>query len=119
MRFRTRSFANAKKCVPLQCVFIVLDLRLTKVGVRRDSFFFVHPFQLSPIFHTFVSTIKDKMIVCIAEKPSVARDIADVLGLKSKRRIHRRKRIPGYLDVWSFVHIKSRTNTLLPGNHGT
>lgn len=47
------------------------------------------------------------MIVCIAEKPSVARDIADVLGAKiKKRRIHRRKRIPGYLDVWSFVHIK-------------
>ena len=40
------------------------------------------------------------MIVCIAEKPSVARDIADVLGAKTKkRRIYRRKRISGYLDI--------------------
>lgn len=26
------------------------------------------------------------MIVCIAEKPSVARDIADVLGAKNKKK---------------------------------
>ena len=32
------------------------------------------------------------MIVCIAEKPSVARDIADVLGAKNKKD-------GGYLDI--------------------
>ena len=39
------------------------------------------------------------MIVCIAEKPSVARDIADVLGAKDRR--YRRKRISGDLDIRS------------------
>ena len=28
------------------------------------------------------------MIVCIAEKPSVARDIADVLGAKDKKDVN-------------------------------
>ena len=34
------------------------------------------------------------MIVCIAEKPSVARDIADVLGAKNKKDGY-----IGYLDI--------------------
>ncbi len=42
------------------------------------------------------------MIVCIAEKPSVARDIADVLGAKDRRDGYiEGERIPGYLDFRS------------------
>ena len=30
--------------------FIVLDLRLTKVGVQRYSFFYAHTFRIFPLF---------------------------------------------------------------------
>ena len=48
------------------------------------------------------------MIVCIAEKPSVARDIAEVLGAHTRKegRIHRRKRIPGNLDIRSSLYLE-------------
>ena len=40
------------------------------------------------------------MIVCIAEKPSVARDIADVLGAKNKKDGYiEGNGISGYLDI--------------------
>ena len=42
------------------------------------------------------------MIVCIAEKPSVARDIADVLGAKDKK--------DGYIAV-SYTHLTLPTNS--------
>ena len=49
---------------------------------------------------------KDKsrrMIVCIAEKPSVARDIADVLGAKNKKDGYIEGN--GYQVTWTFGHL--------------
>ena len=43
------------------------------------------------------------MIVCIAEKPSVARDIADVLGAKNKRDGYIEGN--GYQVTWTFGHL--------------
>lgn len=43
------------------------------------------------------------MIVCIAEKPSVARDIADVLGAKDKRDGYIEGN--GYQVTWTFGHL--------------
>lgn len=43
------------------------------------------------------------MIVCIAEKPSVARDIADVLGAKTKREGYIEGN--GYCVTWTFGHL--------------
>jgi DNA topoisomerase IA len=43
------------------------------------------------------------MIVCIAEKPSVARDIADVLGAKDKKDGYIEGN--GYQVTWTFGHL--------------
>ena len=43
------------------------------------------------------------MIVCIAEKPSVARDIADVLGAKEKKDGYIEGN--GYQVTWTFGHL--------------
>ena len=43
------------------------------------------------------------MIVCIAEKPSVARDIADVLGARDKRDGYIEGN--GYQVTWTFGHL--------------
>ena len=43
------------------------------------------------------------MIVCIAEKPSVARDIADVLGAKEKKDGYIEG--SGYQVTWTFGHL--------------
>ncbi|MGL4851699.1 MAG: DNA topoisomerase 3 [Phocaeicola sp.] len=43
------------------------------------------------------------MIVCIAEKPSVARDIADVLGAKTRREGYIEGN--GYQVTWTFGHL--------------
>lgn len=43
------------------------------------------------------------MIVCIAEKPSVARDIADILGAKNKRDGYIEGN--GYQVTWTFGHL--------------
>ena len=43
------------------------------------------------------------MIVCIAEKPSVARDIADVLGAKNKKDGYIEGN--GYQVTWTFGHL--------------
>lgn len=43
------------------------------------------------------------MIVCIAEKPSVARDIADILGAKTKRDGYYEGN--GYQVTWTFGHL--------------
>lgn len=43
------------------------------------------------------------MIVCIAEKPSVARDIADVLGAKTKKEGYIEGN--GYQVTWTFGHL--------------
>lgn len=45
------------------------------------------------------------MIVCIAEKPSVARDIADILGARERKEGYiEGNRIPGYLDIRSSLY---------------
>ena len=43
------------------------------------------------------------MIVCIAEKPSVARDIADVLGAREKKDGYIEGN--GYQVTWTFGHL--------------
>ena len=43
------------------------------------------------------------MIVCIAEKPSVAREIADVLGAKTKMQGYLEGN--GYQVTWTFGHL--------------
>ena len=43
------------------------------------------------------------MIVCIAEKPSVARDIADVLGAKKRKEGYIEGN--GYQVTWTFGHL--------------
>ena len=45
----------------------------------------------------------ENMIVCIAEKPSVARDIADVLGAKQKKDGYIEGN--GYQVTWTFGHL--------------
>lgn len=58
----------------------------------------------SPFFCTFARSQKKKeMIVCIAEKPSVARDIADVLGAKEKKDGYIEGN--GYQVTWTFGHL--------------
>ena len=55
------------------------------------------------------------MIVCIAEKPSVARDIADVLGAKNKKDGYIEGN--GYQVTWTFGHLctsVSYTHLTLP-----
>ena len=59
------------------------------------------------------------MIVCIAEKPSVARDIADVLGAKDKKDGYIEGN--GYQVTWTFgisVPLRNRTNTHPTGSRG-
>lgn len=46
------------------------------------------------------------MIVCIAEKPSVARDIADVLGAKKRKEGYIEGN--GYQVTWTFGLLSSR-----------
>ncbi len=46
---------------------------------------------------------KQKMIVCIAEKPSVAKDIADVLGARNRHEGYIEGN--GYQVTWTFGHL--------------
>ena len=61
--------------------------------------------MLSAVFVTFaiLLDITKIMIVCIAEKPSVARDIADVLGAKNKKDGYIEGN--GYQVTWTFGHL--------------
>ena len=54
---------------------------------------------------TFVPQIRkrDSMIVCIAEKPSVAKDIARILGANSSRDGYMEGN--GYQVTWTFGHL--------------
>ena len=59
------------------------------------------------------------MIVCIAEKPSVAKDIARVLGANSSRDGYMEGN--GYQVTWTFGHLctlKEPHDILLHGRHG-
>ena len=60
----------------------------------------------SQIIRTFAAkkTTKDEdMIVCIAEKPSVARDIARIIGANSSRDGYMEGN--GYQVTWTFGHL--------------
>lgn len=61
--------------------------------------------MLSAVFVTFAILLDRTkiMIVCIAEKPSVARDIADVLGAKNKKDGYIEGN--GYQVTWTFGHL--------------
>ena len=61
--------------------------------------------MLSAVFVTFAILLDRTkiMIVCIAEKPSVARDIADVLGAKTKKDGYIEGN--GYQVTWTFGHL--------------
>lgn len=52
---------------------------------------------------SYLNRNKINMIVCIAEKPSVARDIADVLGAKTKKDGYIEGN--GYQVTWTFGHL--------------
>lgn len=59
------------------------------------------PFVFS--FHYFCMTKESYMIVCIAEKPSVAREIAEVLGAKTRKDGYLEGN--GYQVTWTFGHL--------------
>ena len=58
------------------------------------------------------------MIVCIAEKPSVARDIAEVLGAHTRKEGYIEGN--GYQVTWTFGHLctLNRMNIHPIGNRG-
>ena len=54
-------------------------------------------------FRIFVRSKRQIMIVCIAEKPSVARDIAEVLGARNRKEGYIEGN--GYQVTWTFGHL--------------
>ena len=74
--YKTR-FYSPNACIfprsPYLCnvFFIVLDLRLTKVGVQRYSFFYVRTFRMSRFSRLYYIVNRNKMrkIICHAECP--------------------------------------------------
>ncbi len=54
-------------------------------------------------FPIFVRSKRQIMIVCIAEKPSVARDIAEVLGARNRKEGYIEGN--GYQVTWTFGHL--------------
>lgn len=66
--------------------------------IRNKNIYFAHIFQTNIEF----------MIVCIAEKPSVAAEIAKVLGAKSKRDGYYEGN--GYQVTWTFGHLCNLKN---------
>ena len=54
-------------------------------------------------FRIFVHSKRQIMIVCIAEKPSVARDIAEVLGARNRKEGYIEGN--GYQVTWTFGHL--------------
>ena len=78
---------------------LVPILTVVSFGLSHDVFFIV-PFFVSLPPDSFK---RDSMIVCIAEKPSVARDIAHVLGANSSRDGYMEGN--GYQVTWTFGHL--------------
>src|SRR5574344_979540 len=60
-------------------------------------------FVLHSIYTNFANRITEEMIVCIAEKPSVAKDIARILGAKTSRDGYMEGN--GYQVTWTFGHL--------------
>ena len=81
--------------------FKTLCLCISVSETRTTSF----PGSLNRIFALSLHCLKKekRMIVCIAEKPSVARDIADVLGAKDKKDGYIEGN--GYQVTWTFGHL--------------
>lgn len=82
-----KSCSFQRLCFP---TFVLSDVR-----TFQRYYFFV------PLPDNFIE--RERMIVCIAEKPSVARDIADVLGAKDKRDGYIEGN--GYQVTWTFGHL--------------
>ena len=55
------------------------------------------------VFCTFIRTFAPRMIVCIAEKPSVARDIARIIGATSSHDGYMEGN--GFQVTWTFGHL--------------
>ena len=88
-------------CLLLQLTFQTAPFFVPLHSVYRRSVpidtcgFFVH--------HSLIFIFKKEMIVCIAEKPSVARDIAEVLGAREKKDGYIEGN--GYQVTWTFGHL--------------
>ena len=92
-----------QKSLILVQIYTNFELR-SKVGCiskiqRKASFSLV----FYSICATFAPKIKRNMIVCIAEKPSVARDIARILGANSSHDGYMEGN--GYQVTWTFGHL--------------
>ncbi len=61
--------------------------------------------SMKTIHGTSTNTFHTSMIVCIAEKPSVARDIAEILGAKTRKDGYIEGN--GYCVTWTFGHLCS------------
>lgn len=70
---------------------------------HSDNYFKYKRDKIARFAYLCQSKQKPKMIVCIAEKPSVARDIADVLGAKNKKEGYIEGN--GYCVTWTFGHL--------------
>ena len=97
----TINFSVAAKALFItpDSALLVPILTVVSFGLSHDGFFIV-PFFVSLPPDSFK---RDSMIVCIAEKPSVARDIAHVLGANSSRDGYMEGN--GYQVTWTFGHL--------------
>ena len=59
--------------------------------------------QINLVFHSLIRTFVAHMIVCIAEKPSVARDIARIIGATSSHDGYMEGN--GFQVTWTFGHL--------------
>ena len=64
---------------------------------------FLGKIQINLVFCTFIRTFAPRMIVCIAEKPSVARDIARIIGATSSHDGYMEGN--GFQVTWTFGHL--------------
>ena len=70
------------------------------IVVTKDKDFI---FLFRQLYVILLHIERKTMIVCIAEKPSVARDIADVLGAKNRKEGYIEGN--GYQVTWTFGHL--------------
>ena len=70
------------------------------IVVTKDKDFI---FLFRQLYVILLRIERKTMIVCIAEKPSVARDIADVLGAKNRKEGYIEGN--GYQVTWTFGHL--------------
>ena len=75
----------------------------TTVYSRKNICLHEQKAVFSKIFLTFATKFGKKMIVCIAEKPSVARDIARIIGATTSHDGYMEGN--GYQVTWTFGHL--------------